>query len=247
MPVANAISDIRCRLQEELPPALTEIPGPLSDRHRKLATALEFATRERFVPVEKRCAGHGPRLRAAHRRRRRRRSSQPPSGVRLSARQPGRHAAVDDDRRRRVTCFHELMDAAHDAPEMHRHGVQSGRVPIIDVNPRHDRAPGRSGKGNRRRPGTTTGPRLSASTRGLRTGLAAATSASGATRRSSRTSCSAFWLRRSTGCGATCRDLPLSTVSSGAGGACPESGEPGLKGPAFPEIGGTAGKPVSDP
>ncbi|MCY4315204.1 MAG: transposase [Roseovarius sp.] len=42
----------------------------------------------------------------------------------------------------RVTCFHELMDAAHDAPEIHQHGGQSGHVPIIDVNPRHDRALG---------------------------------------------------------------------------------------------------------
>ena len=40
----------------------------------------------------------------------------------------------------RVTCFHELMDSAHDAPEIHRHGEQSGHVPIIDVNPRRDRA-----------------------------------------------------------------------------------------------------------
>ena len=40
----------------------------------------------------------------------------------------------------RVTYFHELMDSAHDAPEIHRHGEQSGHVPIIDVNPRRDRA-----------------------------------------------------------------------------------------------------------
>ncbi|MCY3983275.1 MAG: hypothetical protein OXD29_12635 [Roseovarius sp.] len=57
MPVANTISDVWCRFQEELFPALTEIPGPLSDRHRKLVTVLEFATPERFVPVEKRRAG----------------------------------------------------------------------------------------------------------------------------------------------------------------------------------------------
>ena len=40
----------------------------------------------------------------------------------------------------RVTYLHELMDSAHDAPEIHRHGEQSGHVPIIDVNPRRDRA-----------------------------------------------------------------------------------------------------------
>ena len=57
MPVANTISDVWCRFQEELFPALTEIPGPLFDRHRKLAAVLEFATPERFVPVEKRRAG----------------------------------------------------------------------------------------------------------------------------------------------------------------------------------------------
>ena len=39
----------------------------------------------------------------------------------------------------RVTYFHELMDSAHDAPEIHRHGEQSGHVPIIDVNPHRDR------------------------------------------------------------------------------------------------------------
>ena len=40
----------------------------------------------------------------------------------------------------RVTYLHELMDSAHDAPEIHRHGEQSGHVPIIDVNPRRDKA-----------------------------------------------------------------------------------------------------------
>ncbi|MCY3984091.1 MAG: hypothetical protein OXE85_09270, partial [Roseovarius sp.] len=47
----------------------------------------------------------------------------------------------------RVTYLHELIDAAHDAPETHRPGGQSGHVAIIDVNPRRDRAPGRSGNG----------------------------------------------------------------------------------------------------
>ncbi|MCY4208746.1 MAG: transposase, partial [Roseovarius sp.] len=56
------------------------------------------------------------------------------------ARQPGGHAAGDDDRRARVTWLHELMDSAHDAPEIRRHGEQRGHVPIIDVNPRRDRA-----------------------------------------------------------------------------------------------------------
>ena len=32
------------------------------------------------------------------------------------------------------------MDYAYDAPEIHRHGEQSGHVPIIDVNPRRDKA-----------------------------------------------------------------------------------------------------------
>ena len=40
----------------------------------------------------------------------------------------------------RVTYLHELMDSAYDAPEIHRHGEQSGHVPIIDVNPRRDKA-----------------------------------------------------------------------------------------------------------
>ena len=45
-----------------------------------------------------------------------------------------------DDRRARHAYLHELMDSAHDAPEIHRHCGQSGHVPIIDVNPRRDRA-----------------------------------------------------------------------------------------------------------
>ena len=56
MPVANTISDIWCRFQEELFPALTEILGPLSDRHRKLVTVLEFATPEALLPAESRRA-----------------------------------------------------------------------------------------------------------------------------------------------------------------------------------------------
>ena len=40
----------------------------------------------------------------------------------------------------RVTYLYELMDSAYDAPEIHRHGEQSGHVPIIDVNPRRDKA-----------------------------------------------------------------------------------------------------------
>ena len=65
MPIANTISDVWCRFQEELLPALTEILGPLSDRHRKLVTVLEFATPERFVPPKKRCAGRPREDRAA--------------------------------------------------------------------------------------------------------------------------------------------------------------------------------------
>ena len=52
MPVARTISDIWCRFQEKLSPALTEIPGPLSDRHQKLLAMLEFATPEALLPAE---------------------------------------------------------------------------------------------------------------------------------------------------------------------------------------------------
>ena len=65
MPVANTISDIWCRFQEELLPALTEILGPLSDRHRKLVTVLEFATPEALLPAESRRAGRPREDRAA--------------------------------------------------------------------------------------------------------------------------------------------------------------------------------------
>ena len=65
MPIANTISDVWCRFQEELFPALTEIPGPLSDRHRKLAAVLEFATPEALLPAESRRAGRPREDRAA--------------------------------------------------------------------------------------------------------------------------------------------------------------------------------------
>ncbi|MCY4315916.1 MAG: transposase, partial [Roseovarius sp.] len=65
MPIANTISDVWCRFQEELFPALTEIPGPLSDRHRKLVTVLEFATPEALLPAESRRAGRPREDRAA--------------------------------------------------------------------------------------------------------------------------------------------------------------------------------------
>ena len=65
MPIANTISDVWCRFQEELFPALTEILGPLSDRHRKLVTELEFATPEALLPAESRRAGRPREDRAA--------------------------------------------------------------------------------------------------------------------------------------------------------------------------------------
>ena len=65
MPIANTISDVWCRFQEELLPALTEILGPLSDRHRKLVTVLEFATPEALLPAESRRAGRPREDRAA--------------------------------------------------------------------------------------------------------------------------------------------------------------------------------------
>ena len=70
------------------------------------------------------------------------------------------------------------MDSAHDAPEIHRHGGQSGHVPIIDVNPRRDKAlkelkemePRARANANIPDPGavsaTATGPRWNASMRG---------------------------------------------------------------------------------
>ena len=39
----------------------------------------------------------------------------------------------------RVTSLYELMDAAYDCREIREHATGSGRVPIIDVNPRRDR------------------------------------------------------------------------------------------------------------
>ena len=60
MPIANTISDVWCRFQEELFPALTEIPGPLSDRHRKLAAVLEFATPEALRSGRKQARGQAP-------------------------------------------------------------------------------------------------------------------------------------------------------------------------------------------
>ena len=277
-------------------PALTEVPGPLSDRHRKLAAVLEFATPERFVPPQKRCAGrpredraalarsfiakavwnmpttrdlldrvhadptlrrlcgwsrrseipseatfsrafaefadsefparvHEAMIRSPMRDRvverisrdstaieaRERLERKPKRGrgrprkgevverpERRLGRQPGMgldetvrdlpkaravgskrnakgrrgswtgcrpridaadgevpvsclltSASLHDSRAAiplatmtggRVTYLHELMDSAHDAPEIHRHGEQSGHVPIIDVNPRRDKA-----------------------------------------------------------------------------------------------------------
>ena len=57
MPIANTLPDLRCRFQEELLPAPTEFPGPLSERRQRPVAALEFATPERFPPAETRYAG----------------------------------------------------------------------------------------------------------------------------------------------------------------------------------------------
>ena len=40
---------------------------------------------------------------------------------------------------RRVISLYELMDSAYDSKEIREHATASGRVPIIDVNPRRDR------------------------------------------------------------------------------------------------------------
>ena len=65
MPIANTSSDIWGRFQGELFPALTELPGPLSERHQRFAAVLEFATPEAFLPAETRQAGRPREDRAA--------------------------------------------------------------------------------------------------------------------------------------------------------------------------------------
>ena len=67
------------------------------------------------------------------------RSRQLSFDVGLSARQSGGNPLAKMTGGR-VTYLYELMDSAYDAPEIHRHGEQSGHVPIIDVNPRRDKA-----------------------------------------------------------------------------------------------------------
>lgn len=41
---------------------------------------------------------------------------------------------------RRVTNLYDLMDSAYDAAEIHSHSRQLGHVPLIDINPRRDKA-----------------------------------------------------------------------------------------------------------
>ena len=62
MPIANTLSDVWCRFQEELLPALTEFPGPLSERNQKFVAALEFATPQALLPAEPWHAGRFRRL-----------------------------------------------------------------------------------------------------------------------------------------------------------------------------------------
>ncbi len=40
----------------------------------------------------------------------------------------------------RVTSLYDLMDSAYDAPPIHEHSRQLGHVPLIDTNPRRDKA-----------------------------------------------------------------------------------------------------------
>lgn len=40
----------------------------------------------------------------------------------------------------RVTSLYDLMDSAYDAPQIHEHSRQLGHVPLIDTNPRRDKA-----------------------------------------------------------------------------------------------------------
>ena len=49
MSLHSMISDIWCRFQGELFPELAEQLGPLSERHRKLVTVLDFAPPEAFI------------------------------------------------------------------------------------------------------------------------------------------------------------------------------------------------------
>jgi hypothetical protein len=41
---------------------------------------------------------------------------------------------------RRVTHCYDLMDSAYDAPEIHEYSRRLGHVPLIDINPRRDKA-----------------------------------------------------------------------------------------------------------
>jgi hypothetical protein len=40
----------------------------------------------------------------------------------------------------RTTNLYDLMDSAYDAPQIHEHSKALGHVPIIDRNPRRDKA-----------------------------------------------------------------------------------------------------------
>ena len=103
---------------------------------------------------------------------------------------------------------------------LHRHGEQSGHVPIIDVNPRRDKAlkelkemePKARANVNIPDPkairysNRSTVERVNAR---LKDEFGGRHVRVGATRRSSRTSCSAFWPWRSTSCSATCCNLRI--------------------------------------
>ena len=65
MPIANTPSDIWGRVSRGIVPRpLTELPGPLSERHQRFAAVLEFATPEAFLPAESRQAGRPREARA---------------------------------------------------------------------------------------------------------------------------------------------------------------------------------------
>ncbi len=42
--------------------------------------------------------------------------------------------------KQRVTNLYDLMDSAYDVPEIHQHSKKMGHVPIIDINPRRNKA-----------------------------------------------------------------------------------------------------------
>jgi len=42
--------------------------------------------------------------------------------------------------KQRVTSLYDLMDSAYDVPEIHQHSKKLGHIPIIDINPRRNKA-----------------------------------------------------------------------------------------------------------